>query len=129
MGGWETAKFPVNEGRRRQRPPLREETLGHPRWCCREWCSAYEPDEEIEPRYHRSKPYMIETEDRHVVLAVHLGANSDGSEPYVEIAELPKPLPVPFWAAEPAEGRVLVLPLDQVDAIRHILASMSRAAR
>jgi len=72
---------------------------------------------------------MIETEDRHVVLAVHLGANSDGSEPYVEIAELPKPLPVPFWAAEPAEGRVLVLPLDQADAIRHILASMSRAAR
>jgi hypothetical protein len=128
MGRLETAKLPINEGYPRERPSLRDEAPGHPPWCGREWCSAYEP-EEIEPRYHRSKPYMIETDDPHVVLAVHLGANSDGSDPYVELAELLGPLLVPFWAAEPAEGRLLVLPLDQVDAIRHILGSMSRAAR
>lgn len=101
----------------------------HPRWCGREWCSAYDPDEEIEPRYHRGKPYLIGTEDPRVVLAVYLSARSDGSEPRVEIAELEQPLRGPFWAAEPAEGRALVLALDEVDAIRRILGSMSRAAR
>jgi hypothetical protein len=83
----------------------------------------------VDWRYHRSKPYLVETEDPQVVLTAHLGANRDGSDPYVEIAELVRPLAVPFWVAEPAKGRMLVLQLDQVDAFRHILASMSRAAR
>lgn len=129
MGRPETAKFPINEDYPSAWPSPRDETPRHPRWCCREWCSAYEPEDEIERRYHRSKPYMIETDDPHIVLTVHLGAYCDGSEAYVEIAELERPLAVPFWVAEPAKGRVLLLSLDQVDAFRHILASMSRAAR
>src|SRR5690242_10905495 len=79
----ETAKFLINEDYPSARRWPGDEASGHPRWCRREWCTAYEPDEEIEPRYHRSKPYMIETEDRNVVLTVHLGARSDGSDPYV----------------------------------------------
>ena len=129
MGRLETAKFPINDGYPGAQPSPPEETLGHPLWCCREWCSAYEPEDEVDRRYHRSKPYTVETEDPRIVLMAHLGANPDGSEPYVEIAELETPLAVPFWIAEPAEGRMLVLTLDQVDAFRHILASMSRAAR
>ena len=123
------AKFPIANAYLGTRAAAYDGTPRHPQWCCLDWCSAYEPEDEIERRYHRSKPYLVEMDDHKVVLAAHLGAYRDGSQPYVEIAELKTPLPVPFWVAEPAEGRVLVLQLDQVDAFRHILASMSRAAR
>jgi len=129
MAELEAAKFPINNAYRDVRASGQDRTPGHPLWCCREWCTAYEPEDEVDRRYHRSKPYTVETEDPRIVLTAHLGANRDGSEPYVEVAELETPLAVPFWVAEPAEGRMLVLALDQVDAFRHILGSMSRAAR
>lgn len=129
MGRLETAKFPIANAYPGTRAAARCGMPPHPQWCCRDWCSAYEPEDDVDRRYHRSKPYLVETDDRRVVLAAHLGANRDGSDPYVEIAELETPLAVPFWVAEPAQGRVLLLQLDQVDAFRHILASMSRAAR
>jgi hypothetical protein len=129
MGRLEDAKFPVANAYPGTRAAVRSGARRHPQWCCRDWCSAYEPEDEVDRRYHRSKPYLVETDDPQVVLAAHLGANRDGSEPYVEMAELERPLAVPFWVAEPAQGRMLLLRLDQVEAFRHILASMSRAAR
>lgn len=132
MNRLETAKFPIARAypsSRGVRAMAHNGTPRHPHWCCRDWCTAYELEDEIDRRYHRTKPYLVETDDPQVVLAAHLSANRDGSEPYVEIAELEAPLAVPFWAAEPAQGRMLVLQLDQVDAFRQVLASMSRAAR
>jgi hypothetical protein len=114
-------------------PPMNgdrgDRELVHPKWCWAEACTADEPEDEVDWRYHRSKPQMIETDDPQVTLVVHLGANRDGSDPYVELAELEQPLAVPFWMAEPAAGRELMLPLDQVDALRHVLGSMVRGAR
>jgi hypothetical protein len=129
MGRPRIAEFPINLDHPSAWPSSRDVTPDHPRWCCRELCTAFESEAEVDRRYHRSKPYVVETDDPHVVLAAHLGANRDGGEQYVEIAELETPLTVPFWVAEPAEGRMLVLRLDQVDAFRHILTSMSRAVR
>src|SRR5689334_7662420 len=62
MGRLETAKFPIANAYGGTGAAARYGMPPHPQWCCRDWCSAYEPEDEVDRRYHRSKPYLVETD-------------------------------------------------------------------
>ncbi len=99
----------------------------HPIWCSQDACTAYVDPDEVDRRYHRSRPIIIETEDPFFALYIHLGACADGSQPYVEVAELERPLRMPWFEESPTSRGALVVPVDQANALRHALASAVRA--
>jgi hypothetical protein len=112
------------------RMPAVEPTALHPRWCSLDACTAYSlTDADVDARYHRSRPLVVETEDPFVVLYAHLLAPVDGSGVEVEISELERPFTRPWYDLEPVRGRQLVMPLERAESLRHVLASLVRAGR
>jgi hypothetical protein len=104
-------------------------SLRRPAWCWPDACTADpKPGAEVDGRYHRSRPLIIETDDPFVVLCVHLLVAVPGSEVEVEISELERPFTQPWFDTEPARGRQLAMSLDRADTLRHVLASLVRAA-
>lgn len=102
----------------------------HPPWCARDVCTAYPANNtDVDPRYHRSRPLLIETDDPFVVLCSQLIAAVDGVDVEVEVSEVERPFTLPWHDLEPARGRQLVMPLDRADALRHVLGSLVRAGR
>jgi hypothetical protein len=101
----------------------------HPHWCTPIACTAYADPETVDRRYHRSRPIVIDTEDPFVALYVHLGANADGSQAYVGMSELERPLMLPWFEEEPVSARSFLMPVEQADELRHALASAVRVGR
>ncbi|WP_433065106.1 hypothetical protein [Dactylosporangium sp. CS-033363] len=80
-------------------------------WCG--YCTAYGHDAD---GYHRSSPVVITTDDPHVQLYVHKGADADGTDEYVEIAALDcRTTGQPWHLREPI--RALYLPRATADAV------------
>lgn len=90
----------------------------HPQWCFRRQCTAYA---DVERCNHRTKPLIIPTNDDPLIAwYVHLGANADSSDPYLEITELEKPLRGTWWHPI-APVSELIMPLDEAQRLRGVL--------
>jgi hypothetical protein len=100
----------------------------HPAWCCRRHCTAYAPAGAVDRRYHRSEPLVLPTDDPLVRWYVHLAADPDGSEPYIELAELEAPVPDPWWHPRDCLNAVL-LPLDAAKLLSDAVGSWCAVAR
>jgi hypothetical protein len=89
----------------------------HPSWCSLAHCNAY-PIRPRDREYHRSEPLVVSTEDPGVALFVHRGADRDGSEEYIEKAELDVPFDGPFYDEEPRVKVGINMSLSTADGLR-----------
>jgi hypothetical protein len=82
----------------------------HPDWCVREFCTAYQ---DTDNPVHRTAPTVLPTQDAGVAFYIHYAADTDGSDPFVEIAKLHQPdVEAGSWhTASPRIGIALPLPL------------------
>lgn len=99
----------------------------HPRWCVRQFCTVA-TDAEVERRYHRTKPLIIPTDDPAVSYYVHMGANADGSDPYLEIDELETSVGEVWWHPPTRPLSELIMPLERATALHRVVAGFLRQA-
>jgi hypothetical protein len=101
----------------------------HPHWCVRQHCTAY-AGRWADRHAHRSRPFVVPYVDDpgHLAYYVHLGADGDGSNLYIEIVLLELPVRGAWWHPVRPPVAELLVPLGQADELRHIVASLVRQA-
>jgi hypothetical protein len=92
----------------------------HPQWCDRAACTAYGPTAD---EYHRSAPFVFETDDPKVQLYVYKVADRDGTDESIELAELDcRTADQPWHLREPL--REMYLPQPTAVALQGALAKL-----
>jgi hypothetical protein len=101
----------------------------HPTYCVREHCTAYDTGNDW--AYHRSGPLVIPAEDDPDAVAIHLhlGADPDGSDPYLRLIKQERPIDVRYWWNPPAPIDDIGMTLVEATHVRCGLTTLLGAAR
>lgn len=91
----------------------------HPAWCARKVCTAYGPAVD---EYHRSEPFVIQTDDPWVDLFIFKVADPDGANEFIEMTELERDAGQPWHLREPLRG--MLLPRASADAAWRAVADL-----
>lgn len=92
----------------------------HPNWCARAVCTAYSPEMD---EYHRSEPFVVQTDDPRVNLFISKVADPDGTKEHIEIVELEVgDTSRPWHLREPI--REMFLPRASADAAWRAMAEL-----
>ncbi|GAA2614764.1 hypothetical protein GCM10010399_52110 [Dactylosporangium fulvum] len=91
----------------------------HPAWCARKVCTAYGTAAD---EYHRSEPFVIQTDDPWVDLFIFKVADADGANEFIEMTELERGTGQPWHLREPLRG--MLLPRASADAAWRAVAEL-----